>query len=108
MMTAADDRRVSETLYRRQIVVAAVVAGVVLAVLLLAVLVITQAEGTAFNSPLSEARTPTGERIRAPVENQVGLGWTAIAALVAMGAVLVLAVGHLVMVMRFVFGPRRR
>ncbi|MDP9070425.1 MAG: hypothetical protein M3N68_03905 [Actinomycetota bacterium] len=107
-MSAADDRRVAEMLYRRQIVVAAVVAAVVLAVLLLAVVVITEAEGTAFHSPLSEAPTPTGERISVPVEDQVGLGWTAVAALVAMGAVLVLALGHLVLVMRFVFGTRGR
>ncbi len=108
MSETADDRGAAETLYRRQIVVAAVVAAVVLGVLLLAVLVITQAQGTAFNSPLSEHRTPSGERVRAPVRDQVGLGWSAIAALVAMGAVLALALGHLVMVMRFVFGTRRR
>ena len=108
MRKSGDDRGVAETLYRRQIVVSAVVAAVVLGVLLLAVVVITQAQGTAFDSPLSEARTPAGERIRVPVHGQVDLGWSAVAALVAMGAVLVLAVGHLVMVMRFVFGTGRR
>ena len=108
MREATDERGVADRLYRHQIVVAAVVAAVVLGILLLAVVVITQAQGTAFNSPVSDARTPTGERIRLPVRDQVGLGWSAIAALVAMGAVLVLAVGHLVMVMRFVFGTGRR
>ncbi len=108
MSQAADDRGAAERFYRRQIVVAAVVAAVVLGVLLLAALVITQAQGTGYASPLYEFRTPTGERVRAPVHDQVGLGWSAIAALVAMGAVLALALGHLVMVMRFVFGTRRR
>ena len=105
-MTAPNRQRVADALYRRQIVLAAVVAAVGLAVLLAVVSVIAQAEGTALSSPVADLRTPTGRPVRVPVQDHAGLSWTAVAALVALGGALVLAVSHLASVLRFVLAKK--
>ena len=98
MNDLADRRRKSEALYRRQLVLAGVAGAVVLAALLLVAWVVAQGP----TGPAVVRVAGDGTRVAVPASGSSSLHlWAVVAALGAVGGLLLVLVVHMVRVARF-------